>query len=190
MKGLDYALAWQNALDLATYWQEFQDKLQNPQHDDPYAAYLPLNWQRVQRIYKHMKLSAAWEVWAKESTPRFRWLVITEPWCGDAAQILPVLDQIAALGKIQLKVVYRDQNTEIMDQHLTHGSRSIPKIIALSTDFQYLGDWGPRPAEAIALRSQFPDDPKAYADALHLWYARNKQVAIQEEVLSWTKTLN
>lgn len=188
---IDYPQVWKEALPLSQYWPEFQEKISHASSDDPYAPYLSINWQRVQRISKHVQVSSEWTAWLQEVTQPFKWLIITEPWCGDAAQIVPVLERMAEVApeKIALKVVYRDQNLDLMDQHLTHGSRSIPKVLALSSKDEFLGNWGPRPAEAQALRAQFGEDMKAYADALHHWYARNKQVAIQAEILAWMKTL-
>lgn len=191
MSSFDYSSAWAQAIELPGYWNEFQVKLENPEEGDAYAPYLPMNWQRIQRIYKHFTLSSSWESWVSTHDFKSYWLVITEPWCGDAAQIVPVLDLMAQAsgGKIDIRAVYRDQNLKLMDRHLTNGSRSIPKIICLNSDYQYLGEWGPRPSKAQALREQFSQDPKQYADALHLWYGRNKQVAIQAEVGDWMKSL-
>lgn len=187
----DYQQAWTSALDISAYWQQFQEKLENPLPDDPYAPYLPLNWQRVQRILKQFNASGEWISWSRDSSTTAYWLVITEPWCGDAAQILPVLDRLAQISqeKISLRTLYRDQHLDLMDLHLTQGSRSIPKILCLSSDFELIGSWGPRPEAAQALRSSYPEDPKGYADALHLWYGRNRQVIIQEEILAWMKSI-
>ena len=62
----------------------------------------------------------------------FTLLVLAEGWCGDAAQILPVINKIAEYSSlIDLKVVCRDENPELMDQFLTNGSKSIPKVIII-----------------------------------------------------------
>ena len=79
-----------------------------------------------------------------------RWNVIalTEDWCGDAINTLPVFDRLAeAAGHIELRVLLRDENPDLMDAHLTNGtSRSIPVLIVYDETFRERGWWGPRPA--------------------------------------------
>lgn len=79
-----------------------------------------------------------------------RWNVIalTEDWCGDAINTLPVFDRLAeAAGNIELRVLLRDENPDLMDAHLTNGtSRSIPVLIVYDETFRERGWWGPRPA--------------------------------------------
>ncbi|MEQ9591967.1 MAG: thioredoxin family protein [Cyclobacteriaceae bacterium] len=169
------------------YQVNFEKEL-NSGEGGPHAHYLPINWQRVKRIDKTLKLST--EMMELLSTLDFplKWLVISEHWCGDAAQILPVLARIADLskGKIEMKIVYRDQNQELMNAHLTGGSMSIPKVIQLNSNFEFLGEWGPRPSEGqelvLKLKSD-PDTAASYSEHLHKWYARNKQADIQNELI-------
>ena len=191
MNLINYSPVWQQAMEMPVYWRNFEETLSSSSNEDPNSSYLPINWQRVQRISKNLILRKDWEDWITSTNIQLNWLIISEHWCGDAAQILPVLERMAEVsqGKVNIKVIYRDKNEEVMDQHLTNGSRSIPKVICLDPQFKLLGDWGPRPTEAQALRSQFKENPKAYAHALHVWYGRNNQVAIQEEVLAWTKSM-
>ena len=115
------------------------------------------------------------------------WLVLTEPWCGDASQILPALNTIAVTskGKIEMRLVYRDQNTLLMDAYLTDGSRSIPKLIQLDEHFNVTGIWGPRPHTAQRLVKQLKSNPVTaarYANELHLWYAKDKQQSLETEI--------
>lgn len=86
-----------------------------------------------------------------ESFPRkMIWLVLNEGWCGDSAQSLPFINKMADMSEnITLKIILRDKNFEIMDEFLTHGARSIPKLIALDEEtLEVLGTWGPRPKVA------------------------------------------
>jgi len=133
------------------------------------------------------------------------WLVITEGWCGDAAQIVPVLNHMALENEnITLRFLLRDKNEAVIDAFLTNNARSIPKIIVLDTATrEVLNSWGPRPAEVqkmvmdakaeglatddLALRKQISANA---AEQLHLWYARNKTKAIQSEFLEVIKTFN
>ena len=59
------------------------------------------------------------------------WLIITEGWCGDAAQCIPTIEKIAAESKnIETHYVLRDENLDLIDEYLTNNARSIPKLIA------------------------------------------------------------
>lgn len=127
-------------------------------------------------------------------------LVITEGWCGDAAQIIPFLNKMEKANpqKLTMRLVLRDENTALMDQFLTHGARSIPKVIALNPeDLSVLGDWGPRPEP---IQKEFLENKKTqalsgtdFAEHMHLWYAKDKGQALQQELKqkfkAWTKVL-
>jgi hypothetical protein len=120
------------------------------------------------------------------------WLVITEGWCGDAAQNIPAIEKIAAESeKIETRYVLRDENLELIDRFLTNGARAIPKLIALDAEtFEVLGFWGARPAAAQKLF----DDLKAQGVAkplimenLQRWYNADAQTSIQKEFVELLK---
>ena len=97
--------------------------------------YTKLNERRIKRWNKTLKISdeskKVIENFSKETT----WLVLTESWCGDAAHVMPVMNKIAKLNdNIDLKVVLRDQNKELMNQFLTNGNKSIPKLIMIDDE--------------------------------------------------------
>jgi thiol-disulfide isomerase/thioredoxin len=97
--------------------------------------YTKLNERRIKRWNKTLKISdeskKVIENFSKETT----WLVLTESWCGDAAHVMPVMNKIAELNdNIDLKVVLRDQNKELMNQFLTNGNKSIPKLIMIDDE--------------------------------------------------------
>ncbi len=106
-----------------------------------------LNLKRMQRIYKTTQLNKALELAVVNLKIPQHWYVITEAWCGDSAQILPVLARIAesAAGKIQLHIFLRDENPEWMDCYLTNGNRSIPKLIAFDKNMKEIFTWGRAP---------------------------------------------
>lgn len=102
------------------------------------------------------------------------WMVLTEAWCGDSAFLLPVIAEAASLSDdVTLRILLRDDNLDVMDQYLTDGSRSIPKLVAFSEGGDELFTWGPRPAEAAQrfaeLREQYDDKKKAIADLLEYY---------------------
>ncbi|WP_448518722.1 thioredoxin family protein [Rhodoflexus sp.] len=183
---MNYRHYFEIGVSYAEYLQQAEKEAQI-EPKTGYLPYVPLNLQRMKRIGKQLKISEALQNTIANLSKKIYWLIISENWCGDAAQSLPVFHAIAALsgGKINLRIVYRDQHPELMDAHLTNGSRSIPVLIQLDEDFRVTGTWGPRPAEAqqkvMAWRkANIPF--QEYAENLHKWYTDDKQQAIQTEI--------
>ena len=112
-------------------------------------------------------------------------LVLAEDWCGDAFNTIPVLARLTDLsGHIDLKVLRRDDNPEVMDRYLTSGSRSIPIVIVLDEEFREIGHWGPRPAELQAWFLANRELPKQERYPLiRRWYARDRGESVLREVL-------
>jgi thioredoxin-like negative regulator of GroEL len=140
------------------------------------------------RVEKTFEISSELAAQVKSLKHKTWWLVLTEHWCGDASQTLPVFNAIAELsnGEIELKLVYRDQNPELMDEYLTNGTRSIPKLIQLDEHYNVTAYWGPRPSVAQQLVKQLKANPAAaatYANELHLWYAKDKQKSLESEIV-------
>lgn len=116
------------------------------------------------------------------------WLVITESWCGDAAQTIPVLHRITeAVPDVRLQMVMRDENPGLTDLFLTGGARSIPKLIILNRDFRVLHTWGPRSVKATtfveAYRKEHGKIDAALKESLQIWYNRDMGQAIIEDLV-------
>ncbi|MFC5269153.1 thioredoxin family protein [Adhaeribacter terreus] len=150
--------------------------------------YTKLNLQRMKRLDKTVGLGTEVTNALEKLTRKLNWVVISEGWCGDAAQNVPVIAKIAETsnGKINLEFVLRDQNLELMDLYLTNGGRSIPKLICLDAERQQeLGIWGPRPAAAqeLFLRLKQEGVPKEeFIAAVHNWYTADKTQSLQQEL--------
>lgn len=118
-----------------------------------------------------------------------RWNVIalTEDWCGDAINTLPVFDRLAEVaGNIELRVLPRDENPDLMDAHLTNGtSRSIPVLIIYDEAFRERGWWGPRPApiQEWVLTEGMKLDPEDRYREVRRYYARDKGHTALDEFL-------
>jgi hypothetical protein len=80
----------------------------------------------------------------KEKKPNI--LIITEDWCGDAMMNNPVLRRITEAADLDVRAVYRDADSELIDRHLTNGGRSIPVYLLLGEDGEVEAKWGPRAA--------------------------------------------
>lgn len=183
---MDYKSYWEKALTIQKYNQLFEDKSNNPEAWD-YGQYIPLNFARTQRLRKTFQLNPQ-EIQFLSETKKQYWLVISEHWCGDAAQIVPVMSIVAehSNGQIEMKLILRDEYPELIDAHLTKGGKSVPKIIQLNTNFELLQDWGPRPKQAQKIVDEWKKDPEGkphYAETLHKWYATDKQQRIKEELM-------
>lgn len=179
------------AVDFSAYYEQMEIEAAQ-KATDGLLAYVPMNLQRVNRILKTYQASEELLSCLAEIKHNLIWLVITENWCGDAAQIVPVMHKIAELseGKIELKLIYRDQHLELIDAHLTGTSRAIPKLIQLDAHCQLNAVWGPRPHEAqelvMALKKN-PETAPTYSEELHKWYAQNKQAFIERDLIEVIK---
>ena len=108
--------------------------------------YTKLNFSRMKRILKTTPVSEDVLSTVACLDDKLTWIVLAESWCGDAAQNLPVFSKIAeANPNINLRILLRDENPELMNQYLTNGSASIPKLICVDENLNELGTWGPRP---------------------------------------------
>jgi hypothetical protein len=187
----DYKNYLQKGIGYEQYKHQIaEDLLHN--FDLKIKEYINLNQHRMSRLEKTYAVNEALAQQVKGVTHKIYWLVLTEHWCGDAAQTLPAFHKVAELsnGMIEMKLVYRDENPELMDAYLTGESRSIPKLIQLDTHYNVTGFWGPRPTEAQKLVKQLKSNSEtaaSYSTELHKWYAHNQQKALEGEI---TKLIN
>ena len=177
------------SLSRATSYKTFRDLVS--QHaaketstgDDQTEAlseYTQLNNARMRRLDKTLKPSEAVVTRFKNFNKNQIWLVLTESWCGDAAQSMPVMNMIAKLApNIDFKVLLRDENPELMDAYLTNGGRSIPRLILFDVKTQkVVEDWGPRPSKATEMVTNYKTKHGAltpeFKKDLQVWYTKDK----------------
>lgn len=172
-----------------------QGRTTGPQQSEELTAYTVLNVQRMSRLDKTVKLLPELAAAAAGLTNHYVWLLITEGWCGDAAQLVPVIEAVAqaSAGHLRTAYVLRDDNLDITDQYLTHGTRSIPKLVVLRADtLTEVLHWGPRPAEAQALLTRLKAEGMGHDDyvrEIHAWYAHDRTQATQHELLALVQQL-
>lgn len=151
--------------------------------------YSELNEVRMNRLDKTIVVTQEVKQQLDLLEEKFIWLVIAEGWCGDAAQLLPVFNKMAlASENISLHIVFRDENLPLMDLFLTNGARSIPKLIVINPEtMDVLGQWGPRPSEAIALVKTYKEEfgviDETIKTNLQKWYLQDKGQSTQNEVM-------
>ena len=149
--------------------------------------YGKLNRQRMHRLEKTVLLHESLREKVQNNKRKMIWLILTEGWCGDAAQNIPVIEKIAAAsgGSIETRYLLRDENLELMDAYLTHNARSIPKLIALDAEtLEELGTWGPRPSAAMELFFELRArglEKALIMENLQRWYIADKNRSIQTE---------
>ena len=149
-----------------------------------------MNNQRMKRLDKQTRLSEEALSAAEKIDKDFTWLVLTESWCGDAAQTLPVINKFSEANKnIDLKVVLRDENDELMNQFLTDGNKSIPKLIVIENKSkQVVSSWGPRTEKAARMIREYKQKHGKVDDAikkdLQVFYNKDKGKQIEKEMIS------
>jgi len=178
-------------MDFQSYLDIFGRILNNTVPQAPYdnAAYLDytkLNWSRMNRWLKKGELSEQLMDAVKKISQPQQWTVITEPWCGDAAHSIPFI-QLAAQQNPLISVVYelRDSEPFRINEYLTKGSKSIPKLIIRDAEGNDLATWGPRPVECQKLFDQLKTDEADFETqkiALQNWYNADKGQSVQQEL--------
>ncbi len=165
-----------------------QHKTTGSDQSEALVKYTELNRQRMRKWDKTVALNASLAEALVTFPKPMIWVLLTEAWCGDAAQNLPVIAKMASASpQVTLRVLLRDENLPIMDAYLTGTSRSIPKLVALeASTLNELGIWGPRPAQAQQLLTDYKHNPagrthEQFYEELHAWYAHDKSQAIQQE---------
>lgn len=148
--------------------------------------YGKINRQRMKRLGNTVELNDSLKKKTQEIERKLIWLIITEGWCGDAAQNIPIIEKIAhENSNIETKYVLRDENLELMDKYLTNNARSIPKLICLEAEtLEEIGTWGPRPQAAmdyfLEMRASGMDKTQMMEN-LQRWYIKDKEQSIQDE---------
>jgi hypothetical protein len=150
--------------------------------------YTKLNFSRMKRILKTTPISEEVINTVDCLNDKLYWIVLTESWCGDAAQNLPVFAKIAeANPNINLRILLRDENPKVINQYLTNGSASIPKLICLDENLNELGTWGPRPKFLQNWLYENKANPKMEMDELkkefQIWYTKDKGQTLQKEMI-------
>lgn len=163
-----------------------EKKTTGPNQSEAMFGYAKINRQRMHRLERTVELSEGIRAAAKSFDRKLVWLILTEGWCGDAAQNLPVIEKIAAESvNIETRYLLRDENPELMDRFLTAGARSIPKLIAIDAEtHEVLGSWGARPKAAqdlfLEMNGRGLEKP-LILENMQRWYNADKTLSLQAE---------
>lgn len=177
-----------NSFSFSEFIQNIETKVNKDTTDykNEHEKYVKINLQRMKRILKIYKPNDQITKIIKSIKNKQYWVVITEDWCGDSAQSLPYLYFITKLNTlIDIKIIYRDENPEIIDMYLTNGSRSIPKLIVFDHNFNELFQWGPRPSLGQNLVNELKGkgiSKEQSLKELQIWYNKNKGEELEKEI--------
>lgn len=155
--------------------------------------YTMLNERRMKRWDKKLTIDEDDQLKIKAFNSEIIWLVISESWCGDAAHLLPVMNKIAELNdNINLRIVLRDDNDDLMNRFLTNESRSIPKLIMIDAEsFEVLDVYGPRPSIATELAQDFKKEHGSltpeFKEDLQRWYNKDKGATTIYDLIEFLK---
>lgn len=183
----------QAGIDYNEYMNRFRNQAQSRDQEAPdederrLRVYTALNFRRGERIEKTYSVSPELKALMESISEPQIWMTLTEPWCRDSGQTLPYIAKIAACSSlVALKILYRDENLDIMDRYLTNGARSTPKLVAFDSSGKELFQWGPRPKPARELIRELKSlgvEKEQMYEKLHLWYGRDKGTTLEKEFI-------
>lgn len=147
-----------------------------------------LNDKRMDRLDKTIKLEETTLKKLEKVDKKYTWLLLSEGWCGDAAQNVPVINKMAETSdNIDLRIVLRDENLDLMDEFLTGGGRAIPMMLILDENKNVISTWGSRPSEATKMVEEYKKEhgkiDAEFKKNLQIWYNKNKGSNLQQDLL-------
>jgi hypothetical protein len=191
-KSLISSFSYQEYRNHVTLLSE-EGKTTGHEQTEALVNYTKLNESRLHRLDKTMVIVDEVKTFLENLKKEYIWLVISESWCGDAAQILPIINKMAEVSdKIDLKIVLRDDNEDLMNLFLTNGTRSIPKLIIIDKKTnEVINDFGPRPKEAKQLILDYKAEHGVVDETakinLQKWYLNDKGISTQKEIVALIK---
>ncbi len=181
---------WQKALTFEEYLKISEERVHhNPDKNDEHQEYYDLGLTRTNRTLKTFKLDEKQVADFKSKNFQGKILIISEPWCGDASATVPAVAAFFEAAGNEVRVFLRDSDHSLIDQFLTDGSQSIPKVLILNEDLSLKNAWGPRPKFGNELLKKFKANPETYAreefyNDLQVYYAKNRGKDAIEEILN------
>lgn len=180
---------WEKSISFDEYMDVSKDKVENPVPGDDYNEYYELGLQRMERTLKTFNMND--EMLSRLKSKNFggKILIISEPWCGDASATVPAVSKFFEAAGNEVRIFLRDSDQSLIDQFLTDGTQSIPKILILNEDLTVKNVWGPRPKQGLELLKKFRENPETYPreefyNDLQVYYAKNRGADAIEEIIN------
>lgn len=181
-------------MNYISYKELFDEILNNPNPAAPYkdAMYLDytkLNRSRMKRWDKQLSLDEDLVSHLKKIKSPQYWIIISEPWCGDAAHIVPFLIRMTEQNEyLTYDIQLRDTEPFLIESYLTNNAKSIPKLIVRDEKGNDLFVWGPRPMQAQELMDNMKAvnaDFETSKIALQNWYNEDKGISLNSELIQF-----
>ena len=177
---------WNNAISFEQYLKDVENEILSDKNPD-FTPYYVLNKKRIDRLLNTYRVKEAQVTRFEALNYSGKLLIISEGWCGDAAQSLPVI-YLFFEKYLEIKIVYRDQNEDLMNQYLTNDSKSIPIVLILNEDKEVVAHWGPRPEFGNELFRHYKNNEETYPkeklmEDMQMAYNKDKGAAIIEEMI-------
>jgi hypothetical protein len=186
-KYLDKALSYDEYLML-TKELVGEKKTSGDEQSEEKIQFTALNLQRMSRLNKTAIITDDLKLSLAKIIKPITILVITEAWCGDAAQQLPWLAKIAEINTlVSLKIVLRDENHDLMNQYLTNGNKSIPVTLFVNGHNNEIAKLSIRPTLLMRLFKQWTAEGLSKEEKMmnvHNWYTKNKGINFQADIAS------
>jgi hypothetical protein len=170
-------------MNYSTYKQLFDEILENPKpaapyDDETYLNYVRLNRSRMKRWDTQMILDKKLVFQLKQISQPQHWIIISEPWCGDAAHTVPFLVRMTEQNDLlSYEIQLRDSEPFLIEEYLTNGGKAIPKLIVRDDSGNDIFVWGPRTISAQRLANHLKSANASkpdILDALQRWYNQDK----------------
>jgi hypothetical protein len=181
------------------YRQHIIEALATPAPDPKLAKLLPYYQEddaRMNRIAPTIKLLPELQAALGKLTQRYIWAIITEGWCGDASETVPIIEAVAEAsgGHLETRYFLRDANPDFINQYLTNGGRAMPIAVVLHADsLTEAGVWGPRPTPLQAIHQDLKArevPSKEITAQVHAWYEQDATRTTQQELLALMQRLS
>lgn len=171
---------WNEAISFEEYMNVADQRANNPkdEQEKEFHGYYELGLQRMNRALKTYKPDENQREALASKNFKGKVLIITEPWCGDASATVPQVSKFFE-SENEVRIFLRDNDLSLIDQFLTNGTQSIPKVVLLDEDFSVINSWGPRPKFGLELLEKYKADPVAFPqeefyNQLQVYYAKNR----------------
>ena len=180
---------WEKSISFEEYMAVAKDRVENPVEGDDHNEYYELGLQRMERTLKTFKVNAETLESLKSKNFGGKILIISEPWCGDASATVPAVSKFFEAAGNEVRIFLRDADHSLIDQFLTDGTQSIPKVLILNEDLTVKNVWGPRPKYGLELLKKFKENQETYPredfyNDLQVYYAKNRGADAIEEIIN------
>jgi len=179
-------------MNFKEYLNYFEQIILHPEQysvyqDENYYNYAKLNWSRTNRWLNKFEPNDELKALISSIQTPQTWIIITEPWCGDAAHSVPqLINMVENNVNIKVDIQLRDEEPFMIDSYLTNGGKSIPKLIIRDANSNDLAVWGPRPEKLQELFLFWKEEGVEFntmKESIQKWYNEDKGVEIQNDII-------